>query len=697
MEIGARFVIHTLLVLVGLGLFLRTVYGRGMALMSVRPTNLFDKIPERIQALLVLGFGQKKFLIDEREKSAGWMHFFIFWGFTILGLRVATAFAQGWFGLEFHFPLLGADMLGGPYLLLKDVIEVFVLVSISYALVRWLIIHPHRLYGFRPAEDRLAGQDHVEALVILCCIGGIMITDLCFEAGRYIAHGDVAHIAQERAWTPVASTLASVLPLSPSGATGLYEFGWWGHNLLILFMLNLLPLSKHFHIITGLPNTFFRKLEPLGALSKMDLENGTTFGTSHIDQFTWKQVLDMYTCTECGRCSSNCPATATGKPLAPRQLLLNLRDYLYEVQDELIEKRAKAPKPKEGEEAAELPEVGKNIVGDESVIHDEVLWSCNVCRACEEACPVMIEYVDKIVDMRRHLVQEEARFPSELNRVFKGMETQSNPWGLGADKRDAWTEGLPFEVKRWSDHPETEWLYYVGCGGAFDDRNKKTTISFAKILTRAGIDFAIFGKEELCNGDSARRLGNEYLYQSMAQMLVEQMNGGGVKKVIVNCPHCFNTIKNELPQFGGTYEVIHAAELVKQLLADGRIKVQQNGLASKAVTYHDSCYYGRFNNVYDSPREIIRSVTGKLPNEMERHGRAGMCCGAGGGRMWIEEDPDKRVNLLRTDQALATNPEVVAVSCPFCMTMIGDGIKAKDVEEKVQALDVMEMIERSLV
>jgi Fe-S oxidoreductase len=693
MEIGARFVVHTLLVFVGLGFFLRTLYGRARALMSTRWTDLFDNIPARIQALLVFGFGQKKFLIDQRERSAGWMHFFIFWGFTILGVRVMTAFAQGWFGFDFHLPLLGVDMLGGPYLLLKDLIEVFVLVSISYALVRWLILHPHRLYGFRPAEDRLAGQSHWEAIVILCCIGGIMLTDLCFEAGRYIAHPDVAYIAAERGWTPVASTCATVLaPIGSSAATMLAEAGWWGHNLLILLMLNLLPLSKHFHIITGLPNTFFRKLEPLGALSKMDLENGTTFGTSHIDQFTWKQVLDMYTCTECGRCSSHCPATLTGKPLAPRQLLLNLRDYLYETQDELIAKRVAATKLEEG---AELPEVGKNVVGDESVIHDEVLWSCNTCRACEEACPVMIEYVDKIVDMRRHLVQEEARFPAELTRVFKGMETQSNPWGLGSEKRDAWAEGM--DVKRMADHPDAEYLYYVGCSGAFDDRNKKTTVAFTKILQRAGVDFAIFGKDELCTGDSARRLGNEYLYQQMAQRLVEQLNGANVKKVIVNCPHCFNAIKNELPQFGGTYEVTHAAELVQQLLKDGKIQVKQNGLANQAVTYHDSCYYGRFNNEYDSQREIIKAVTGKMPNEMERHGRASMCCGAGGGRMWIEEDADKRVNLMRTEQALETNPQVVAVSCPFCMAMIGDGLKAKDVEDKVQALDVMEMIERSLV
>jgi len=510
-----------------------------------------------------------------------------------------------------------------------------------------------------------------------------------------------------RRWTPTASLLSSMLAPAGSGtARVLSEIGWWGHNLIILTFLNLLPISKHFHIITGLPNVFFRKLEPIGALAKQDLETATVFGTSHIDQFTWKQVLDMYTCTECGRCSSNCPATMTGKPLAPRQFLLNLRDYLYEHQQELVTAKAGKQNGASADASAsggngataaasESPEpFGVNLIGEDSVIHDDVLWSCNVCRACEEACPVMIEYVDKIVDMRRSLVQEEARFPAELTRTFKGMETQSNPWGLGPEKRVAWTDGL--DVPLLSEHPDAEYLYYVGCGGAFDDRNKKTTIAFTKILKKAGVDFAILGMDELCNGETARRLGNEYLYQSMAQMLIEVLNGASVKKIVVNCPHCFNTFRNEYPQFGGNYEVVHAAELVQQLLAENKIALKRDGFEGKPVTYHDSCYYGRFNNVYDSPREVIKAVTGEAPREMERHGRTGMCCGAGGGRMWIEEDPDKRVNLLRTDQALETNPGVIAMSCPFCMTMIGDGIKHKDLEDKVLALDVMEMIERNL-
>jgi Fe-S oxidoreductase len=399
-------------------------------------------------------------------------------------------------------------------------------------------------------------------------------------------------------------------------------------------------------------------------------------------------VLDMFSCTECGRCSSQCPATATGKPLAPRQLLLDLRDYLYKHQDEVIAKRVGVHTNGIGGTA--MPEVGEEIVGP--VIEDEVLWSCNMCRACEEACPVMIEYVDKIVDMRRYLVQEASRFPEELTRVFKAMETQSNPWGVGAAKRFEWATGL--DVPTLADKPDAEYLYYVGCAGAFDDRNKKTTQAFVRLLKKAGVDFACLAQEEPCNGDSARRLGNEYLYQAMAQMAVEVFNGYKVKKVIVNCPHCFNTIKNEFTQFGGNYEVIHAADLVKQLIASG--KLEMNGADRKRTVYHDSCYYGRFNDVYDEPRDVLRASGATVEEVPHRHHSFARCCGAGGGRMWIEEPADKRVNLLRTDEALQANPEVIAVSCPFCMTMLTDGIKAKELEERVQTLDVMEIVERAV-
>src|SRR2546426_1023518 len=615
-------ILFTVCLLVGVGLFIYQVWGRFNLLRAATGTFTLDRIPERLWAVVTIALGQKKFIRPEvswvRETLAGWLHFFVFWGFTVLGLQIVTMFGRA-YSEHFYVPLMSPSLLGGPYMFLRDCFEAIVLVCVLVLMARWAITRPMRLMGFAPAENRQRGHHHWEAYLILGCIGIIVSSGPVYDASRLVLHAGEPGISGEGAW---------------------------------------------------------------GALSKQDLENATAFDTSHVDQFTWKQVLDMFSCTECGRCSSQCPATATGKPLAPRQLLLDLRDYLYAHQDEVIEKRVRRRADGDG---AEPPEVGENIVGP--VITDEVLWSCNVCRACEEACPVMIEYVDKIVDMRRHLVQEASRFPSELTRTFKGMETQSNPWGLGAEKRFDWAQGLG--VPSVADKPNAEYLYYVGCAGAFDDRNKKTTQAFARLLKKAGVDFACLGKAELCNGETARRLGNEYLYQTMAQACIESFTAAGVKKVIVNCPHCFNTIKNEFPQFGGRYQVVHAAELVAQLIAQGRLQVPP-GFGKKTV-YHDSCYYGRFNEIYDEPRTVL-ARTGAQVQEMRRHKQFGMCCGAGGGRMWIEEDPDKRVNLLRTAQALETNPEVIAVSCPFCMTMLSDGIKAKELEDKVQTLDVMEIV-----
>ena len=677
---------------VGLGMFFRQIQGRFNLLRAATGAFALDRLPERIEAVLVYALGQKKFIRPEAarqgEAVAGWMHFFIFWGFSLLAIQVIHMFGR-MFVPGFTLPFMSVDSiipLGGPYLLLKDIFQALVLISIGVAFARWLVTRPKRLYGYPPAENELRKHSHWEAYLILGCIALIMIGGYLYDGGMLAVHRESALAKAEMPWQPISVRVGLMLLLTV-GSGGADVVAWaaqWMHNLAVLVMLNFLPQAKHFHVITSLPNVFFRKLAPLGQLSKQDLENATTFGTSHIDQFTWKQVMDMFSCTECGRCSSQCPATATGKPLAPRQLLLDLRNYLYAHQDEVIQKRVTASPNGDGAEPAE---VGENVVGP--VIADEVLWSCNACRACEEACPVMIEYVDKIVDMRRHLVQEEARFPAELTRVFKAMETQSNPWGIGAEKRFDWAAGL--DVPTLADKPDAEYLYFVGCAGAFDDRNKKTTQAFARLLKKAGVDFACLAKEEMCNGDSARRLGNEYLYQSMAQASVEQLNGYKVKKVLTNCPHCFNTIKNEYTQFGGTYEVIHAAEFLKDLIAKGRLEVPPE--FGKRVAYHDSCYYGRFNDVYDEPRDLLTKSGANL-QEMQRHKHFGMCCGAGGGRMWIEEDPDKRVNLLRTEQALETNPEVIAVSCPFCMTMLSDGIKAKDLEERVQTLDVVEIVDR---
>jgi len=651
-----------------LGLFAWQCYRRFGILVRLPAANRFDRIPERIRILLVYGVGQLKFF--KGEQPAGLVHALVFWGFLVLGAQVATMFLRGWFP-ELHLPIVST----GPYMVARDAMECVVIVCALALMLRWLVTHPTRLMGFEPAESRLRGHSHWEAILILCFIATIGLTGMIYDGGRFVFLAGDPAIEAERSWPVVSKLVAGLLaPYGEAFARSASNTAWWIHNLVVLTFLNLLPLSKHFHVITALPNVFLTKLEPRGALSKMDLEdeNLEVYGKSQLKHFDWKQVLDMYSCTECGRCSSQCPATATNKPLAPRQMLLNMRDQLYE----------------NGIDIFSDDWTEKIVDSDSKWVTDEVVWSCNTCRACEEACPVNIEYVDKIVDMRRHLVQEEARFPSELTRTFKGMETQGNPWGIGADKRDAWTEGLG--IPTLADNPDAEYLFFVGCAGSFDDRAQKITKAVAKILAAAGVSYAILGKEEPCNGDTARRLGNEYLYQTMATMAVEVFEGYKVKKVITNCPHCFNTIANEFPQFGGDYETVHAAEVVADLIKQGRVKLDKE--MARTIVFHDSCYLGRYNDIYDAPRDILKAIPGVILKEADRSRSTGMCCGAGGGRMWIEEDPSQRVNTLRVKQLLETSPDVIASACPYCMTMLSDGVKESDAEESVDTRDVLEIV-----
>src|SRR5947199_4859802 len=507
----SRAILFTVCLLVAVGLFIYQVWGRFNLLRAATGSFKVDRVPKRLWAVATIALGQRKFIRPEvswvRETLAGWLHFFVFWGFTVLGLQILTMFGRA-YSEHFYVPLMSPSLLGGPYMFLRDCFEGIVLVCVLVLLARWAVTRPMRLIGFAPAENRQRAHHHWEAYLILGCIGIIVSSGPVYDASRLVLHASEPAIAGEGFWEPLSNHVVRpwLAGMSLGFVATVGAVAWWAHNLSVLVMLNFLPLAKHFHVITSLPNVFFQKLEPLGALSKQDLENATTFGTSHIDQFTWKQVLDMFSCTECGRCSSQCPATATGKPLAPRQLLLDLRDYLYAHQDEVIAKRVR--------------------------------------------------------------------------------------------QRADWAQGLG--VPTVADKPNAEYLYYVGCAGAFDDRNKKTTQAFARLLEKAGVDFACLGKEEPCNGETARRLGNEYLYQTMAQACIESFDSAGVKKIIVNCPHCFNTIKNEFPQFGGRYQVVHAAELVAQLIAQGRLQVPP-GFGKKTV-YPDSRYYARYDRIQAKSR-----------------------------------------------------------------------------------------------
>ena len=679
--------IWTVILLAALGLFAWQIRGRLAVLLKARTDDHRDykskTFGARLKNTLVYAFAQKKFFRD--DQPAGVMHIIIFWGFVCLLVQVLTMFGRGW-SADFRLPLFGMGCLGGPYGFIKDIFEVAVLIGVMIALSRWLITKPVRLFGYLPSEKKLRGHSHWEAYVILLFIMTIMLSGLFYDAGRIASLAAIdPSVAAEGRWQPISAMLSRLFAGDPEAGLTVSKICWWLHNCVVLCFLNLLPRSKHFHIITAIPNVFLGKVEPKGRLPKRDFTVETPlFGRSTPDLFTWKQKLDMYSCTECGRCAAQCPATATGKPLAPRQFLLQLRDAVYANQNALMA-RAKVGNASTGEGF-------EPVVGEGRPVEDDVVWSCVECRACEEACPVNIEYVDKIVDIRQHLVQEASRFPSELNRAFKGMETQSNPWGISSSERSAWAEG--FSVPTLAEKPDAEYLYYVGCGGSFDSNNKKATQAFTKILHEAGVSFAILGQSELCNGDSARRLGNEYLYQTMAEALCATLKEHNVKKILVNCPHCFNTLKNEYPDFGGEWEVIHAAALVGKLVTDGKVKIDQP--FGKKVVYHDSCYYGRFNDIYDEPRNLINQVPGAELTEMTRCREKGMCCGAGGGRMWMEEPADQRVNLLRTEQALEQKPDVIATSCPFCRIMIGSGINEKGLSDQVGVMDVMEIVAKHM-
>ncbi len=673
----------TLLILaVGLGFFVRTMLGRWYALRSMEGGFPFDRIGERIALLFRIGIGQGRFM-QRWEIGAGVMHALIFWGFLAVSLRTIMAFGHGLAGMphpEWRLPFFGENLLGKPYTVFYTLAEVWVLAAVIYAFYRRLIVRPKRVH--------LTG----EALVIIGLIGGLMITDFLFDATT-IARDPTVWQAK---YAFVGNALSGLFACNCPVTTTVHYLSFYSHIGMVILFLNLLPLSKHFHVITSLPNVFFADLKRRGELPRMNLEdeNAEVFGVNRIEHFTQKDGLDMFSCTECGRCTANCPANITGKPLDPSKLVYHLRDILYEEQPRLV-KLAKArasggDKPESTEGAEPRPCI-------DDVITKEFLWSCTTCNACVEICPVTIDQMGKIMQMRRYLalMESDTSMTPEMTRAIKGMENNSNPWGIGAHTRGEWAKGL--DIPKMSDSPgDIDYLFFVGCAGSFDDHAKKVSVSLAKILKAAGVTFAILGEEEMCTGDSARRLGNEYLFDAMAKANVELLNNYGIKKIVTACPHCYNTLKNEYPAFGGHYEVVHHSELIEQLIRQGKIRLSkplQNG--DGRIVYHDSCYLGRYNRIYDAPRNIIQSVPGTRAVEMSRNRHRSFCCGAGGGRMWMEEVVGKRVNVERTEECVATGAGTVAVACPFCNIMISDGLKEIPNVPATKVKDIAELVVES--
>jgi Fe-S oxidoreductase len=658
--VGPAFLV--LLVLLAAGLFSRRADQLRRFVMLGQPAERFDDLGRRVVQETTVVLGQRKLL---QRFLPGIMHAFIFWGFLVLLTTIVEAFGEV-FRRSFAIPLIGRSGWLG---LVQDVFSVLVMVGLAVAVFIRKVQKP----------DRFKGSHMEEADFILLMILGIMLTLVALNSARIALRINESPAA----WTPVSNALAPLFRHMTHHAQEAFERVFlWGHIVLVLGFLAYIPYSKHLHIFASEPNVFFANTKARGRLRPLhiDLEKmdgrDLRLGAATIEDLTWKEMLDLYSCTECGRCQSVCPAWNTGKPLSPKLIVMNLRDHLFEKGPEIL---AAQKRRKEVEKVPLNP----------NVIEDEVIWDCTTCGACMQECPVDIEHIDHIVDMRRNLVMGESRFPQEAGLLLRNLESSSNPWGQPQAQRGAWADGLGVRVLE--DGVAPEYLYWVGCAGSFDDRAKQISRAVVDVLEKAGVAFAILGSRELCNGDPARRLGNEYLFQELAKQNIATLQAAGVRKIVVNCPHCFNTLKNEYPDFGGNYEVIHHSELFARLISEGRLRPTEQ--VDEVLTYHDPCYLGRHNGVYDEPREILERIPGLVAREMPRHRERGFCCGAGGSRMWMEERIGKRINMERTEEAISTGAETMGVACPYCLIMLDDGAKAKGGGLKV--LDLAQVLAMS--
>ncbi|MEW6444272.1 MAG: (Fe-S)-binding protein [bacterium] len=682
-------IITVLLFFGALGLFAFLVTRLVKILLLGTKENRFDRLPERVKDVIVFVLGQKRVV---REPS-GWGHFLIFWGFLLITVGTVEGFVKGvWPGFTYR-TLLDPLHLGFLYLPLNlaiDLVSFCVLGALGIALYRRYVQKPVRLQS----DDAHAKVD--ATIIISLILVLIVFMFLARGAEMNLAQYEEKPVIDPAGWAPV-SFLVSLLLGGPVLADAeafhsqqaLYAAFWWIHNIIILAFLIYIPFSKHLHLLGAIPNIFFRSFRPKGEMTKMDLEDETveSYGVSKFQDYTWKQLLDEYACTECGRCQENCPAFLTQKPLSPSRLTHHLKLHVREKGGLLV-----SGKPEGLFTEAERAAMAKSLIGE--VVSEDEIWDCTTCRACQENCPVFVEHIQKIIDLRRYLVLTESRFPPEVQSVFRNMETNYNPWSMGYSTRADWVGDL--DVKTLGEVGETDYLFWVGCAGSFDDRAKKVTTSLVKILQAAKVSFAILGTEEMCCGETARRMGNEYLAQTLMQGNVDVMKNYKFNKILTLCPHCLNTLKAEYPQFGGNYEVVHHSQLIAELVRTGRLALKNGASLKGTLTYHDSCYLGRYNDIYEEPRQALSAVPGARLVEMDRIRHKSFCCGAGGGRMWMEETRGVRINEKRAEAAIACGASLIGTACPFCLTMFEDGVKAKGAEEKVEVVDIAELVARTL-
>ncbi|QOR66547.1 (Fe-S)-binding protein [Cytobacillus suaedae] len=656
----------------------------------------FDrKFKERFDKIWVNVFGQKKLL---KDKKSGIIHVMFFYGFILVQFGAIDFIIKGL--------VPGAHLPLGPlypaFTFFQEIVTFMILVAVVWAF--------HRRY----VEKLVRLKRGFKSGLVLLFIGGLMLSVLLGNGMGLVWHD------HDLTWSePIASGFAFILAwIGETASIVVFYIAWWIHLLFLLTFLVYVPQSKHAHLIAGPVNVFFGRLSNPGKLEAINFEDETqeTFGVGKIEDFKQTQLIDLYACVECGRCTNMCPATGTGKMLSPMDLIVKLRDHLTE-KGAVVTSRAPwvptvafsntkgnqlalASAGQGAEETAVTLEMAYNpsLIGD--VITEEEIWACTTCRNCEDQCPVMNEHVDKIIDLRRYLVLTEGKMDADAQRAMTNIERQGNPWGLNRKEKENWREAredvvVPTVKELKKAGEEFEYLFWVGSMGAFDNRSQKIALSFAKLLNEAGVKFAILGNKEKNSGDTPRRLGNEFLFQELATGNIDEFEKNEVKKIVTIDPHAYNIFKNEYPDFGLKAEVFHHTEVLAQLVKEGRLIPKYE--VKETITYHDSCYLGRYNEVYDQPRDILKAIPGVTLIEMERNRDTGMCCGAGGGLMWMEEDTGSRINVARTEQALAIQPSVISSGCPYCLTMLSDGTKAKEVEEEVGTFDIAELLEKSVV
>ncbi|HLR81325.1 MAG TPA: (Fe-S)-binding protein [Bacillota bacterium] len=675
----------------GIYLFARVVATR-VSYIKLGKKSEFDRdIKEQIQRVITIVFGQSKLL---KDKKSGAIHVMMFYGFILVQFGAIDMFIKG-LAPGKHLPF---GSLYPGFTFFQELVTLMILVAVVWAFYR------------RYIEKLVRLKRGFYAGLVLLFIGTLMLSVLFGNGMLQLWH------ETGTTWSePVASLIATAFSwMSPTAAMVAFYVAWWIHTITILVFLVYIPQSKHAHLIAAPINVFVSKRVP-GKLKKLDFEfdddvaeEDISFGVGKIEDFEQLQMIDFYACVECGRCTDVCPAATTGKMLSPMDLMIKLRDHLTNKGAAITGKTPWVPSyafagtagnmASAGQEEAAAAIESKSLIGD--VITEEELNACTTCRNCEDACPVMNEHVDKIIDLRRYLVMTEGKMDADVQRAVMNIERQGNPWGLSKKDRTKWREldetaYIPTIKELKKEGKDFEYLFWVSSMGAYDSRSQKIAIAFAKLMNEAGVSFAILGNREANSGDTARRIGNEFLFQEIAEKNIKQFEKNGVTKIVTIDPHAYNIFKNEYPDFGYEAEVYHHTQLLYDLVMNGKLKPKRP--INEKLTYHDSCYLGRYNGVYDPPREILQAIPGIELVEMDRTKENGMCCGAGGGLMWTEETTGNRINVARTEQAMAVNPSMISSACPYCLTMLSDGTKAKEVEDDIGTMDVAEILALSVI